>query len=349
MTETRGTPSFRFRGPARRPRSTIHLFEILAVAHLLALHALLHAHGLGLRLAAIPSTLVSALALLVPAFLIGVALRLAYSAMVGEAEAYWRRIRDRSWILLSVRLLVSTALVIYFYSSLKGLLQILHGATHDQALWRIDQWTLLGFSPNVLSLYAFQNPFALKIIDAGYSTVFVTSLAASIPFFFSLESDRLRLAYATGGSMLWLAGAWLYYLVPSLGPCYAFAEVWEPFAAALPQTLQMQRFLMANYQAIGRIAVDSIPPAMNILGGIAAFPSLHVASQAFIVLWIARLIPGLRLPAYLSLILIFVGSVVTGWHYLVDSLAGLVLAWVSYRLSLSFYGLNRRWTSQEKA
>lgn len=335
------------RASATRPRFRVHLFEFLILLQLAALHGLLYAKGLGLRLAAIPGTVLVALGMVFPLFLAGVVLRLGYAALRGRGRSYLRRIRTRSWIVLSLRLVLSGALVMYFYSSLKGLLQVIHPALYDEVLWEIDRWTFLGFSPNVFALYALRHPAALRFFDVTYGAVFAYTLAASIPFFFSLASDRLRLSFATGSTLLWTAGAWLYFLVPSLGPCYVYAEVWEPFAAAMPKTADMQRFLMANYQVIQRIPWRSLPPEMNVLGGVAAFPSMHVGSQAFIALWVATLVRPARLAAHFSVALIFVGSVVTGWHYLVDSIAGALLAWLCFRLGWTYYGLGRwrpHWT-----
>jgi len=55
-------------------------------------------------------------------------------------------------------------------------------------------------------------------------------------------------------------------------------------------------------------------------------PSLHVAAHAFLFLW--ALLVGSRLRAVLlaMTILTFLGSIATGWHYAVDSWAGLMLA-----------------------
>src|SRR5262249_26055266 len=73
--------------------------------------------------------------------------------------------------------------------------------------------------------------------------------------------------------------------------------------------------------------------------GIAAFPSLHVASQLYSALWVRRLAPTLGFVLLLTVGVLFVGSIVTGWHYLIDSVAGLVLAGAAHRLWARAWGL----------
>jgi len=64
--------------------------------------------------------------------------------------------------------------------------------------------------------------------------------------------------------------------------------------------------------------------------GIAAFPSLHVAFEFLVWLWLRRVWRAGAMLFAIFTVLIFLGSVVTGWHYLIDALAGLALAFVAY-------------------
>jgi len=120
---------------------------------------------------------------------------------------------------------------------------------------------------------------------------------------------------------MWIAGAWLYLLVPTLGPAYRFPGVWLPLSAMLGNTQQLQRVLMTNYQHVLH------NQQVNILLGIAAFPSLHVAFAMLVTLWMRG---RWRLLFGVITLIIFLGSIVTGWHYLIDSIAGLLLAVLCY-------------------
>ena len=327
----------------RRGHLKVYPFEIVIVANVVALHVLLHAEGLGLRLIALRHSVAVSGKALLTLFVAGFLFRLAYSALTGRLRCYLRRTLTWSWLFLSARLLLGATLVVHVYGWLKGLLRLVRPRLYDELLWDVDRWMFFGLSPNVFSLHGLAGSSLLRMIDTGYGAVFFFTLAASIPLLLPLSSDRLRIAFATGFSLLWLAGAWLYYLVPAMGPCYAFGEVWEPFMDQMPATAASQAYLFQNYQLVPLIRQGVIHPDFNLMAGIAAFPSLHVGSQTFLALWARRLMPRLRLAFYLSVALMVVGSVVTGWHYLVDSVAGLALGWGSFRIAYGLYGL-RRWS-----
>jgi PAP2 superfamily. len=86
---------------------------------------------------------------------------------------------------------------------------------------------------------------------------------------------------------------------------------------------------MSNYQAV-LSSLHGRPRPINVLFGIAAFPSLHVGFQTLAFLWMRRLTKwgGIVFGVFAGFI--FIGSIVTGWHYFVDGIAGAALAWACY-------------------
>jgi PAP2 superfamily. len=139
---------------------------------------------------------------------------------------------------------------------------------------------------------------------------------------------------------MWLIGAWLYVAVPSLGPAYRFPEIWLPLAAQFVHSQAYQHLLMTNYQNVLAYARGVARP-VNVLFGIAAFPSLHVAFQTLVFLWMRRVWRAGEMLFAIFTAVIFVGSVVTGWHYLVDGLAGFALAWACFALSFRAHRMSR--------
>jgi membrane-associated phospholipid phosphatase len=88
--------------------------------------------------------------------------------------------------------------------------------------------------------------------------------------------------------------------------------------------------LMKNYRAVIRLANGGSPEKIILSFGIAAFPSLHVATQTQIAIWMSKWWrPGAILFA-LAAFFVFIGSMITGWHYLIDSIAGVALAFATY-------------------
>lgn len=318
----------------------VYPFEAAILAQLAILHLFLYSKGLH-HLAVIHHSVTTTGRLLVPVFLAGLVAQALAAALGSGLGAYLRRIRRWPWIFLSLRLLLASALVVHIYVWIKSMLPLLHRRLFDEIFWEIDRWLFFGVSPNVLSLYLFQQPAVLRAIDVSYGAVFAGSFLGALAIFFTCRWDRLRIAFATGFSLLWLAGAWLYLATPSLGPCYVFPEVWKPFVPLLPASTFIQQALWENYQMVPMIGRGMIPPEFNLNEGIAAFPSIHVGLQMFVALWVARLWRFMKLPAYVSVALVFVGSIVTGWHYFIDSAAGLLLGWGAYRLGCRLAGLRR--------
>ena len=73
-----------------------------------------------------------------------------------------------------------------------------------------------------------------------------------------------------------------------------------------------------------------IPRPVHILFGVAAFPSLHVAFQTLVFLWMRRVWRAGQIIFGVFVVAILIGSLVTGWHYLIDGIAGIALAALCY-------------------
>lgn len=123
--------------------------------------------------------------------------------------------------------------------------------------------------------------------------------------------------------------------MPALGPVYAFEGYLLRIAAMFPTNAATQAALLTNYDAVHRLMAGEDAMIVPHLG-IAAMPSLHVAVHFFLFLWARRI--GSRLsPLLLGMtMLTFIGSMATGWHYLIDGLIGLVLAAAVFGAGLLF-------------
>jgi hypothetical protein len=227
---------------------------------------------------------------------------------------------------------VGAGAMITMYAWIKLAVPLQHARLFDEELWDLDQILTFGFAPTILLLDLFSGS-ALRVVDITYAKIFYISSILGIVFFFSHPSWRIRKAYANGNALLWLSGAWLYMLVPSLGPAYRFPEIWMVHSEFLQITQTVQALLMRNYQNVLREAAgEEVTAPIRIMFGIGAFPSLHVAFQFFVFLWMRRLwTPGEVLFGIFT-VTIFLGSMITGWHYLVDGLAGAVIGWLSWRI-----------------
>ena len=114
--------------------------------------------------------------------------------------------------------------------------------------------------------------------------------------------------------LTWSIGMVFAYLFSSMGPI--FTGVYDP--AVAPQSVQdAARFLLANYRG-----EDGM-----IGGGSPAFPSMHVAIAA----WLAVVLRDRGWPklgvAYLFSV--FACSIILGWHYVIDGIAGIAIALIA--------------------
>jgi PAP2 superfamily protein len=274
-------------------------------------------------------------AIAVQAF-IGIAVRALIGVVRGD-RAYLRRIRRRAWMLDTLRLVFFSALMIFTYGWLKLIVPLYRAANYDAALWELDRILAFGVSPTVFLLDLFRGT-ALRAIDWSYANIFYTSMLVATIFFLSHPSRRIRIAFANGNVALWLTGAWLYFAIPSLGPAYRFPDIWFAHASSLAITQNLQTLLMHNWQSVLRAWHHEPHGPISLALGIGAFPSLHVAFQTYVFFWMRRLwLSGQVLFAVFAFV-IFIGSMITGWHYLADGIAGVLMAYVAYRIAIRSCG-----------
>lgn len=319
-------------------RSPLFFFEILALATLGIL--LLFFRG-SLPIVGSPDghmlTLTAALGVQA---LAGIAVR-AVVSLVRRDRSYLRRIATAQWLADTARIVLFSALLVFDYGWIKLVVPVYHPTLFDEALWEFDRILGFGLSPSELALNLFHAPMVLRAVDWSYANIFYASTVIAFGWFASEPSRRVRIAFANGNALLWVLGAWLYLLIPSLGPAYRFPDIWLVHAESLRITQGLQAVLMRNYNNVLRAAAGEPHGPISIVFGIAAFPSLHVAFQTYVFLWMRRLWSAGEVLFGVFALTIFLGSMITGWHYLVDGLAGVAMAWLCHSVFWRRAGLSR--------
>jgi membrane-associated phospholipid phosphatase len=124
----------------------------------------------------------------------------------------------------------------------------------------------------------------------------------------------------------WIIGVGTYYLIPSLGP---FWSAPQEFAGLTRTSIQHTQ---DNYllQRTNLLAEPDVPAHF---AQISAFASLHCA-LTFLIFLMARYYGLRRLSWVAGIFLVgtMIATVYLGWHFAVDDIAGLALAWVSVQL-----------------
>jgi hypothetical protein len=121
----------------------------------------------------------------------------------------------------------------------------------------------------------------------------------------------------------------IFALVPALGP-------WNHYGyEATPPQAQVERLLLTLR------GEEPFTVNLSDLDGIISFPSFHtiLALLAAFALWPIRYI---RWPAAILAVLIVVSTLTTGWHYVVDILAGLVVTAAACGLARGYTWLESR-------
>jgi len=316
----------------------LYFFEIFVLANLVAIAVLAWD---SLPIVGSPMKIVGGLLISMTVWtILGLIVRSSV-ALVRKDRKFLRAIRKPAWLLDTARLIVGVALSIFTYGWIKLVVPVLHPTLYDQALWDLDRAICFGLSPTILFLDLFGEPGVLRVVDWSYANIFFASTVIAGAYFLSDPSRRVRIAFTNGYAVLWILGAWLYMLVPSLGPGYRFPDVWMAHGESLRVTQAFQALLMRNYQNVLTAARGEPAGAISIAFGIGAFPSLHVAFQMYVFLWMRRLWTSGEVLFAIFVVTIFLGSMITGWHYLIDGIAGLVLAVVCYLVFTKRAGIDR--------
>lgn len=223
-------------------------------------------------------------------------------------------------------LLVAVGLASFYttyvsYRNLKGALPFARDRLYDAALLDLDRVMAFGTPPSTVLHTLLGTGVSAYVLSAVY-LLFLAFVPLSLGAALVWARDiRIGAWYVTALCLNWLFGTASYYLLPSLGPAFVLPGLFTD----LPETgvTALQRSLFE-----GRLAVLTDPVAAGAVQGIAGFASLHtsiVLTAALVAhqLGLHRLV---RWPLWVFFALTVVATVYFGWHYLVDDLAGVVIA-----------------------
>jgi hypothetical protein len=308
-----------------RPR----LYELVLLADVAVVIVLVRGRArIGLDVAGSLLDMRAFVAFLAPVLFAGVLVRALLAARRGRRRGLARLralLRPRSLADLA-RFVVTIALTSYAYSWLKMALPLLRpDVLYDPALFRLESALHLGVNPGRFLQGLFPYPALWHALDWYYGT-FALTVMGGLAWFASTLSIRDRARFAAGFSFLWVLGAWFYFLVPSLGPCYVLKDDYTEVRAAMPEQSATMDLLFAHYGRVRSLRRRPEGTDLSPYLGIAAMPSLHVGAMAFFMLFARRRSRGLFAFFAVLTVVTFFTSVVSGWHYAVDGYAALLLA-----------------------
>jgi membrane-associated phospholipid phosphatase len=210
------------------------------------------------------------------------------------------------------------------YRNLKGALPFARDRLYDPMLLDLDRAMAFGVDPATVLHTVLGTGVAAHVLSAVY-LLFLAFVPISLGAALVWARDvRAGAWYVTALCLNWLLGTVSYYLLPSLGPVFVRPGLF----ADLPETgvTALQRSLLEN-----RLEVLADPIAANAVQGIAGFASLHtsIVLTGALVAHRMGLHRVVRWSMWVFFVLTVVATVYFGWHYLIDDVAGVGIAFAS--------------------
>jgi hypothetical protein len=262
----------------------------------------------------------------------------------GSVRAVPRRIveiaRERwPWRRLRPALIGLAAFYVTYvgYRNLKHYLVFLRPQLMDRQLEAVDQALTGGTPPAQLLHDLLGTGIAAHVLSWVY-LIFLVFVPASLALAL-VARGRSRDAswYTTALCLNWFLGTASYYLLPSMGPVYDLPGVFSSLPATGTSALQTS---LLNSRSL---VIDS-PHTTDRIQSIAAFASLHVSIvlTAALIAQITLASRALRAVLWVYLGLTTLSTIYFGWHYVLDDVAGVVIAVISVVLAAWGTGRFRR-------
>lgn len=234
------------------------------------------------------------------------------------------------------------ALVVFSsaFSVLKGAIAVISPFSWDRTLSDIGRMLAAGGLPYEFLWWLVENHFALMMFNFAYNLWFFLLLGTMFVAAFACRDTALRHQFLATLMLTWtIGGFFIAAAVSSAGPCYfarlGLGDTYQPLMDALAAaTRDLPIWAIATQDALWKGYLN--PGAGSI--GISAFPSMHIATAVLFALYWRRRssLAGPLMWAFAGVI--FVGSIVLGWHYAVDGIGGAAIALLCWKMGGHFFG-----------
>ena len=162
--------------------------------------------------------------------------------------------------------------------------------------------------------------------DILYNSCWIIELFAMFLLILLSRNHLIVLKFCSSFILLFYIGRLLGLLNPVKGPAFYQPDLF-PY---LEGTLSLKAML-----EIARImGADPLSLKSGILvGGVSAMPSLHIGMVSVTSYWLSANVRILRFITPFWVILVWISTVLLGWHYILDGLGGILLALICISLT----------------
>jgi hypothetical protein len=217
------------------------------------------------------------------------------------------------------------ALLLVFSMSflLKSFIYLINRRVWDRELFALDRALHFGYSPTIFLVTLLDNPLLLGFLDLYYSMFYFFMFIGVPALLLAFLDRRARMRFTAALTLMWISGNVLYLLLPSWGPAFTDTRLVVDALRYMPRTMWVQSQL---YQELSSLVRSPLAPRNVRFGSVAAFPSLHVGIVTLFALATRKLLPAGFALLIIAIVLMQIGSVVTGYHFMIDGYAGMLLA-----------------------
>lgn len=294
---------------------------------------------------------------LLPALMVLLIVRLARRARRrGRADARLTRVTFAQHfgprlIARYARYILSVQLVMTAYTSIKQAIPLINPGRYDGMLIDIERICHLGWLPPWALASSGAPQWWLTMLDRCYYLWFPIK-PLIVGYFLTHRNVAKRHHFLAAYLGVWIVGALLGLMVPSHGPCYIDAGRFP--AGEMPLCEFAEDWLGVHYEHLRTITLHG-NGNLTFGTGLMAMPSLHVTICILYVVFLWDEARWARWGAVLFAVMIFLGSLYSGWHYAIDGYAGVFIVafvvWATGKLPLpprSHHGGARWWRSPAK-
>lgn len=216
----------------------------------------------------------------------------------------------------------------YCYSHLKCLIPLFDfTSSFDALLWRIENQLVPEFAMVKLN-FLLRYHYVDTILQFAYHSLslFYSMILGSLYF-----GSHFKLLGRILSALIisFFVANLLYYLVPCDGPIFYKPEA---FKISQGQSIDLaQKWLRKRREVFLSNPRDY---DVEIFNGIAGFPSMHIAQTLILLIAIHIAIPRLFWPAMIYEFLVIISTLAFGWHYLLDDIAGFLVAVCSFKIAM---------------
>ena len=241
---------------------------------------------------------------------------------MGRLRSHWSRER----ITLVVMGIVCFYITYVSYRNLKSFLPFVSEKKYDYELHLVDQALMLGHEPGEVLHHLLGTQVAAHFLSAIYLWFLPLVPLAVTAWLVWSRNISYGYWFVTSQCIAWSLGTLSYYMLPTLGPGFAYPWLYEDLSRT-PTTDLMDSLFNARV----RVTLEGIEGAVQSTAG---FASLHCAITLLVALMVQYTVRSraVRWTFWVNFAVTMVATIYFGWHYIADDVAGILIALLAFYL-----------------